>query len=87
LSDGSSLLGGHRREKRPRVVVAGTAFFGLLSAAALVELARGVPLRFGAQVAAPTESALYRASAAVSCAALAGWLYLAGGRRREAERR
>lgn len=87
MPDGSSLLGGRRREKRPRAVVAGTAFFGLLSAAALVELVRGSPLRFGADVAAPTESMLYRASAAVSCAAIAGWLYLAGGRRREPDRR
>lgn len=85
--DGSSLLGGHRREKRSRAIVTGTAFFGVLSATALVELLRGAPLYFGPDLAAPAESVLYRASVAVSCAALAGWLYLAGGRRRESDRR
>lgn len=87
MPDDSSLQGSRRREKRSRAVVAGSAFFGLLSATALVELLRGAPLRFGAELAAPTESMLYRASVAVSCAALAGWLYLGGGRRREPEHR
>lgn len=87
MTDGPGLLGGRRREKRPKAVVAGTAFFGLLSAAALVELLRGTPLRFGADLVPHTESLMYRASAAVSCAALAGWLYLAGGRRREPDHR
>lgn len=84
-SDPTSLLHGRRHEKRPKAVVAGSAFFGLLSAAALVELARGAPLHFGTQVAAPGESVLYRLSAAVTCAALAGWLYLVGGRRRDGD--
>ncbi len=83
MPDDSSLIGGRRHEKRPRAVVAGTAFFGLLSGVALVDLARGAPLRFGGELVAPGESLLYRASAALTCAALAGWLYLAGGRRRE----